>query len=147
MKIYLFLIFLSLNSCNRSLEFRVSKFLNLTDDNFELNTPYVIIPNAGCPDCLSSAEDFVLKFKGSSCVKFVFIEVTSLKQLKIKLGNDILKYSNVLLDNNGFSSELDLHTFYPLIFYPHNNLLQEISPKNPEAISNLIESISIDGCK
>jgi hypothetical protein len=121
--------------------------LNLTDDNFELNAPYVIIPNAGCPGCLSSAEDLVLKFKGSPCVKFVFIEVTSLKQLKIKLGNDILKYPNVLLDNNGFSSELDLHTFYPLIFYPQNNLLQEISPKNSEAISNLIESISVDGCK
>ena len=147
MKIYLFLIFLSLNSCNKSLEFRVSEFLNLTDDNFELNTPYVIIPNAGCPGCLSSAEDLVLKFKGSSCVKFVFIEVTSLKQLKIKLGHDILTYPNILLDNNGFASELDLHTFYPLIFYPKINLLHEISPKNPESISNFIESISVGGCK
>lgn len=146
MKTYLFLIFLSLSNCNNSLEFRVNKFLNLTDDNFELNTPYVIIPNAGCPGCLSSAEDLVLKYKGSSCIKFVFIEVVSLKQLRIKLGKDILNYPNILLDNKGVSSEFDLHTFYPLIFYPENNKLQEISPKYPDAISNVLEYILVNGC-
>lgn len=143
---FLFLIFLNLTSCNYSIENKVNKFLNLTDENFGLNTPYVIIPNAGCPGCLSSAEDLVLRYKGSSCVKFVFIEVTSLKQLKIKLGNDILKYPNILLDNNDISAELDLHTFYPLVFYPQDNLLYEISPQYPETISDLIDFIPIAGC-
>lgn len=102
-----------------------------------LDYPVVFIPNAGCPGCISQAEEFLISYKGSDLVQFVLCRVVSQKELKIKLGSDILNYSNITLDTVDVLSKLQVSGFYPVIAYSKDSLV-EVSPSFPTSISDLI---------
>src|ERR1044072_3110944 len=61
---------------------------------------YVIIPNQGCEGCISTAEDFVKRhYTSAQDVKYIFTRAQSLKLLRIKLGNEVMSSSKVLVDS------------------------------------------------
>ncbi|MGY6560196.1 MAG: hypothetical protein ACXIT9_13030 [Nitritalea sp.] len=56
------MIFLSLTSCDKK-EDEIEKwmaYVQKLDIEYDANSIYVFIPNAGCPGCLSTAEGFLL---------------------------------------------------------------------------------------
>jgi hypothetical protein len=133
MKICLFSMFLILLGCNNS---RLSEFNNIR--NFSKQEPIVYIPNAGCPGCISYAEEFLLKNKGSKCVSFILVNILSQKQLKIKLGHDILDYENIKIENGDIFDEYGVTGFYPFIVYSTGDI-DEISPENQQSLIGLEE--------
>jgi hypothetical protein len=138
MKIYWFLIVLILLGCNKNENISSSKFLKTTKYN---TFPLIVIPNAGCPGCISEAEQILIEYKGEDFVNFLLCNVISIKQLKIKLGYDILDYSNVAIDSSNVLSKLDVSGFYPIILYSKDSLV-EISPSNSKAVSDLINFLN-----
>ncbi|WP_146250886.1 thioredoxin domain-containing protein [Algoriphagus aquaeductus] len=113
-------------------------------EDFSKKTPLVYIPNAGCPGCISFAEEFLLRNKGSKCVSFILVNVLSEKQLKIKLGYDILDYLNITLENGEIFDQYGVSGFYPFIVYSTGKV-DEISPENQGALKSL-EDYLISNC-
>ncbi len=143
-RMFWFLTSLMLSFCSSNSEFFGSwiEYVKVVDKDFDGESVYVLIPNAGCPGCLSTAESFLLGNLNSSKVKFVLFQFHSIKDLKIKLGEDVFDAGNVVLDKDGFSDLHGLNSFYPLIVYPKERMLEAISPENPNSISNLLSYIS-----
>lgn len=136
MKIYLYLMFLIFLGCGKS----ENKIIYLSSDSRldnKLKYPTVFIPNAGCPGCISQAEEILLTYKGANYIDFVLCRVISRKQLNVKLGQDILNYSNISLDTIDILSKLNITGFYPVILYSKDSLV-EISPSFPTAGSDLV---------
>lgn len=124
---------LMLMGCD-SINSKISKIY--PSENLESEVPFIIIPNAGCPGCISSAENLLIKYKGSNCIQFYLTRVVSKKKLKIKLGYDVLEYENIVLDSLDILSEVKVSGFYPVIIYPDNSYY-EISPDYPNALTEL----------
>lgn len=134
MRTFWFLTFLTLISCQKK--------NNLEDISVSKNVPTVFLPNAGCPGCISQTEDFLIRFKGSSCVNFVLVNVTSIKSLQIKLGIDVTNYGNISINNSDIYAQFGLSGFYPFVYFPDIGI-KEVSPSNPNTLDDL-ESLLID---
>ncbi|WP_339695947.1 hypothetical protein [uncultured Roseivirga sp.] len=101
----------------------------------------VIIPNAGCTGCITTAEAFVLdNVDKSDNVKFIFTGTSSLKGLRLKLGEDIYENERVYIDRENLFYSPDLISIYPLVVYLQNGLvttIEEMSPDNPTTLAKL----------
>ncbi|WP_133557939.1 hypothetical protein [Algoriphagus boseongensis] len=111
--------------------------LNKVED-FSKNEPKIFIPNAGCPGCISLAEEFLLKNKGSNCVSFILVNVLSEKQLKIKLGYDVLDHFNIKVQHGEIFDDYGVSGFYPFIVYSSGEV-DEISSVNESSLDKLEE--------
>ena len=95
------------------------------DPNYNKSMAYVIIPDAGCPGCLSAAEQILLT------------DILSFKEVRIKLGVDVEDYNNVILDKKNMAAKYKVSLFYPAVLYSRGERIEYISPDNPHAINNL----------
>lgn len=66
----------------------------------------VLVPNGGCPGCVSEAEDYCIRHQADSTLLFVFTNFVSRKELRIKLGKTLLERKNVWLDD-------ELNLYFP----------------------------------
>jgi hypothetical protein len=96
--------------------------MRLIDPNFHSNsdTFYVLIPNSGCPGCITQAEYFVQKNVALDApIKFVFTRIHSVKELKFKIGEEVAQHTRVILDTNNRIKYPDpAKAIYPLVLYP-----------------------------
>ena len=103
----------------------------------------LFIPGAGCSGCVSSAENFVKEnIHQSDEILIIFTAIPSQKMLKMKLGID-LNQRNIYLDLGNLFNSGNVYSFYPTIFYLKDGSavdLEYISPKNKNALNNLINA-------
>jgi hypothetical protein len=128
-KILVIIIAFCCNSCNKSDLYSfysnglISDFPN--DRNFEY---YIIIPHAGCPGCITTAEDLLLHNKNSSKYFFIITNFTSKKSLVLKLGKDIMDCNNVILDSlNNYYAKSFKENIYPISILLEKNRIQRIT--------------------
>lgn len=93
---------------------------------------YVIIPNQGCEGCISQAEAFVKKnIKEKDNTRYIFTRIQSIKLLKIKLGNDIVNSSKVLLDTANIIQYPDKKKeIYPMTVNLSDNKISKVAYQN-----------------
>lgn len=107
---------------------------------------YVIIPNTGCPGCISNAESFLKDHINElRNVRFILTNIYSLKILRYKLTNEILKNENIIVDiEKKYFAEEFSESIYPLILYLDGNSiikLECVSPENPNALDDLYKKL------
>lgn len=101
---------------------------------------YIIIPNVGCESCINSAEEFLLNNLGNNDITFILTKFTSIKQIKIHLGERVIKSSNVILDRNSIVYKKGLESIYPAFIYVIRSKIEKVeylNPENDDALYNL----------
>ena len=80
----------------------------------------MIISNVGCGGCISGSEAF-LKRNTNDSIFFVFTNISSLKALRLRMG-DKLQQKNVYVDeNNDFLFNDERIDSYPVVFQVSNS--------------------------
>jgi hypothetical protein len=142
------LLYLSIISCtSKQKEYEHTqgdKILFILDEkDLKNNNFYVIIPNAGCPGCITQAERFLLENIDSlNRTKFILTNFRSKKNIRIKLGAETINNPKIIFDHNSEFSKGGLNSIYPIIIYLiegkiHN--IEYINSDNPNALSKLKE--------
>ncbi len=96
------ILMFTLYSCNENAAF--NNVINKVYNNADLqNTDFiVIIPSAGCSGCILGVEDFYLNNKELSNIKYIFFNIISTKELKMKginsSYNTVLDTANIVMD-------------------------------------------------
>lgn len=108
--------------------------LRTVDEHLLPTGHYVIIPNQGCEGCISTAEDFVKRHYASAAdVKYIFTRAQSFKLLRIKLGNEVMSSSKVLVDSGNVirypEKEKDI---YPMIVTMKDGEITGLKYQSPE---------------
>ncbi|UCS92852.1 hypothetical protein KZP23_19605 [Echinicola marina] len=80
---------LSMSSCDKRPDLK----------DVKINSRYtLIIPQYGCPGCISQGKRFAKEHLNSSCFTIVFTKIQDLKKLKIDFGYKEVEAPNVFLD-------------------------------------------------
>jgi len=106
----------------------------------------VIIPQAGCSGCVSTAEEFTRQNINNSQILFIFTKIVSEKELRAKLKIDTEPPSNCYFDvDNKYSFPVGCEgSEYPLLVYFSKGKEMEVesaSPLNPGAYERLLNRI------
>lgn len=119
--------------------------LNIVIEDYDIlkkAKAFIIIPNAGCDGCISSAESFVVsnleEYKGF-CV--VFTSVSSIKVLRIRTGANIINHNRTIIDNEDVFYRDSLRSVYPIVAYLKNETVfkaVDLSPFSPLALDSLL---------
>jgi len=92
----------------------------------------LIIPNAGCGGCITSAENFAIEaIESMPDLIIIFTGTSSQKQLRLKLGNEVYNHSNVRIDSKDYFYEGELYSVYPLVVYLRNGSPVKIVEQSP----------------
>lgn len=107
--------------------FNLNKFNQLVASKKKGYSNFLIIPGSGCQGCISDAEQFVIQ-KAKTLedkILIVFTNIGSEKLLKLRLGPELSKGPNILLDAND-----DLHytSIYPVYFKLENGDILNFKP-------------------
>ncbi|MGW8121386.1 hypothetical protein ACV07N_01905 [Roseivirga echinicomitans] len=101
----------------------------------------VIIPNAGCDGCISSAESFIIQNLSNYPNLFIaFTSIGSEKGLRIRTGSDIFNHERTIIDNQNYFYQDSLKSVYPQVVYLDTGIvirIVEVSPFSPNAIDSL----------
>jgi hypothetical protein len=98
---------------------------------------YILIPNAGCAGCISTAEQFMFdNVSKLPDVQFILTGIGSKKMYKNRFGA-LLQNPKVLSDYQNIAGANNLHTIYPKIFYMKNGQITKIVEASPEAKSDV----------
>lgn len=84
----------------------------------------IVIPSSGCPGCISYAENFFIENRERTDIFFVFTNIYSKKDLKIRVGESNLSLANVYVDSHNrlYLSKYDDNK-YPVFFkFQDNNI-------------------------
>ncbi len=108
----------------------------------------IVIPRTGCSGCIGMA-DFYYKEASydTSKIQFIFTKVSSVKTLKIRLGEGIIKKDFVHIDTEGIFSSQKLSSIYPMVVFLENSEIKDIeflSPDKKNLINELRAKISVD---
>lgn len=78
----------------------------------------VLIPNSGCPGCISEAEEYFKENASNEKILFIFTKFPTTKDLRLKMKISTLDLPNVYLDKEDlfYLSEFE-HCKYPLVIY------------------------------
>lgn len=83
----------------------------------------VLIPGSGCSGCITDAENYFVRHVQDSDTWFIFTNVLSVKELKIRVGAEKLKAPNVYLDlENKFYFASYANAIYPCVIYVKENV-------------------------
>lgn len=133
-KIILYLsAFLFFASCKNNTPANYQEFLNkqLQEHYTDITNKYnkiVIIPRSGCHTCKDYADLFFKENKNKEGFCYIFTKITSIKQLKIELGEEALKQSNVKIDNENLFYTIEyIDSAYPLLLTKTKNGIFEYS--------------------
>lgn len=133
-------------SCSSPEDQYVDVLNKLNIDDFESQIIF-IIPGAGCPGCISNAEQLLIDFVDKDYpIIFVLTNFTSFKALKIKLGEAVILSDKVRLDHNRILHRNKLINIYPIaLIYSQNRLekIIEFKPDNPDATSQLLQYVQL----
>jgi hypothetical protein len=101
----------------------------------------LIIPDAGCSGCITSAENFaIMAVETMPSLVIIFTGTSSQKQLRLKIGVEVYNSVNVKIDTDDYFYEGDLFSVYPLVVYLDNGSpikIIEQSPFNENALDSL----------
>lgn len=108
----------------------------------------MVIPRTGCSGCIGMA-DFYYKEASydTAKIQFIFTKVSSVKTLKIRLGEEIIKKDFVHIDTERIFSARKLNSIYPIIVFLENGEIKDIeflSPDKKNLINELRAQISVD---
>lgn len=93
----------------------------------------LIIPNAGCEGCISSAESFVMNnIDKLDDIQYVFTAIQSHKLLRIRLGQQVYDHDKVYLDGKNDFYNSGYIQLYPVVLYPNNGKIERIIEQNPK---------------
>ncbi|WP_367915646.1 hypothetical protein [Leadbetterella sp. DM7] len=94
----------------------------------------IVLPNQGCEGCISSVENYVLtNFPELNATRIIFTRISSVKLLKIRMGDSIFHAPNVIIDStNLFEFPQTEATIYPLFIKAENKKITDISVQSPE---------------
>lgn len=138
--LFTFLLFVSCSQQDSNLskvETAFEKSLQrATGKNVVIKGVYVVMPRAGCSGCISTAEKMMLeKLEAGSNegkIKFILTDFDSRKTLLARFG-DLSGYPNVMLDpENIFSSNLELKSIYPKLYFFQEGKLTKVAEISPE---------------
>ena len=123
---YCVLFFLLCTSCHigdtkekSALDRMVKQLKRISNYNKGTFTHIVVIPNVGCGGCISESEAF-LKRNTNDSIFFVFTNISSLKALRLRMG-DKLQQRNVYVDeNNDFLFNDERIDSYPIVLQVNN---------------------------
>ncbi|TAE19804.1 MAG: hypothetical protein EAZ95_00935 [Bacteroidetes bacterium] len=102
---------------------------------------YILIPNAGCDGCISTAEQFMIdNIKKYSDVQFILTGIGSKKLYKNRFGA-LLQNPKVLSDYQNLAGANNLHSIYPKIFYMNNGQITKIVEASPEAKTDVWQDL------
>lgn len=121
MKNIIYIIIVLLFSCSNPKDEYIKKVyyeLNILNRQILDDYSYVIIiPGSGCSGCITEAENFYRNHKDNKNIFFIFTDISSIKSIKLKIGKDVIKKSNVYFDmDDTFLSKDYSENIYPLIF-------------------------------
>jgi hypothetical protein len=113
---------------------KLRQAINALDADQLATGSYVIIPNQGCEGCISTAEAFVKdNINTSDSTRYIFTRIQSVKLLKIKLGNNVMSSSKVLLDTADMIEYPDKEkAIYPMIITVKDHQIDKISYQSPD---------------
>ena len=77
----------------------------------------IILPGTGCSGCITIGEDFFVRNYNNKEYLFILTNIKSIKILNNKVGTDIKKISNVVLDYDNIYSHHDFSKIYPTIIF------------------------------
>jgi hypothetical protein len=98
------------------------------------NYKYIlIIPYAGCPGCVTNAEEFLIKEIKNNKYLFIITNYYSRKAISLKLGETLLKNQNILLDStNRYFATHCPESIYPITIFIEKERIKGISLGLPE---------------
>lgn len=133
----LIIFLLIYNSCNEKSAISENKLLKalkeIHGDEVERQKVFLIIPNVGCPGCISSTESFmVLNSQNDRGLKFILTNFKSFKQLKLKIGSETLNSNNIFLDHDNIMGKYNINSIYPIVVFFKNDGIYDIEFVNPE---------------
>ncbi|MCE7994096.1 MAG: hypothetical protein HEP71_19065 [Roseivirga sp.] len=107
----------------------------------------IVLPRTGCTGCIGSVEEFLMSDSRnySSKLNVLLTDVVSLKTARIKLGEELISSEYIFIDKNSDFYKGALMSLYPLIIYLEKDeieLVEEVSPKNSQALDNLFFALS-----
>lgn len=145
----IFLLVLILASCGNQYQEESQRFQKVIHeiDNKQVSSQknikvFLVIPNAGCIGCISSAEAFVLtNIDASDDLVVIFTSFKSRKALKLKLGTDIFNHSRVLIDSKEEVYRQGFSSIYPIIYYMKNEQIVDIKEARPDNSTNIFQEL------
>ncbi|MCE7055783.1 hypothetical protein LZF95_13970 [Algoriphagus sp. AGSA1] len=98
----------------------------------------MVIPNAGCTECITTVEEFVNENK-KEMKQGIIVFTGKISRKNIGRLGFTLDESNIYLDTSSYFLRENFLTVYPLIIYKNGSDLRikEISPNNPGALDSL----------
>ena len=131
-KIFLYTLLLGFTACAAPPD-QLLQALHAVDAKPLSAGHYVVIPNQGCEGCISTAEDFVKRnYTRFPQAKYIFTRVQSIKLLRIKLGNEVMNNSRVLIDSNNIIRYPEQgKDIYPMIITIKENAIKGITYQSP----------------
>lgn len=113
----------------------IQQAIQALDPHMPANSRYIIIPNQGCDGCISTAEAYVRKnVAKADQVRYIFTRIQSVKLLQIRLGNEVMSSSKVLLDTaNTIVYPDKKQEIYPMIVIMDHHQIKKISYQSPDA--------------
>ncbi|WP_375582821.1 hypothetical protein [Cyclobacterium xiamenense] len=150
----IFILFVSCNSySNQNNDLIDNDALSLAleeiyEGNIDSDDIVLIIPNAGCPGCISSCEEFMILNSGlhDNNIHFILTSFKSLKQLNIKIGSDVLNNKDVYLDKSSIIGKYGITSIYPIVVFINNNdnfEVEFVSPENPQVFDKILERLNL----
>ncbi len=108
----------------------------------------MVVPRTGCSGCIGMA-DFYYKEASydTAKIQFIFTRVSSVKTLKIRMGEEIVEKDYVHIDTERIFSARKLNSIYPMIVFLENGEIKDIeflSPDKKNLINELRAKISVD---
>lgn len=74
----------------------------------------IVIPNMGCPGCITSARMFFNENRNNNDYLFIFNEIDDMKMFKQILPKDNWEQRNVFVDSLDLLLKLEINSIYPL---------------------------------
>ena len=100
--------------------------------NIVRDTYLVVVPNQGCPGCITVAEQFVKENYSNKKLTIVFTSVMSLKILKNQMGEEILNSQNVFIDSSDVLLNQIPDAYYPFWVHIKGNKIGEVFFQSPK---------------
>ena len=128
----LLLYLIDSTACKQNSHYSIKTFAKL-DKEINNRKAIVVIPNQGCPGCISTAESFVTEnAKKQIDVVFIFTRISSMKLLRSKLGTEVQQLKNIIFDSNNTIEYLDdTKEIYPMIIFVDHGKIKKIMYQSP----------------
>lgn len=128
-----------------------SAFVTSGGQSTENIKAYVVIPNTGCPGCISSAESmFKMLIVNNYPVRVVLTNVASYKMLRMKFGDSLILNPRVYVDrNNKIFEQIDVaKRGYPMVVYVDTvkhqlSRYEYFAPDNPGSVKHIFDYLGI----